>query len=210
MKPENTYVPYPNNLIAEIRGESPDEAKYEEFTVDQRRGLYYALCALEEHEKNMLLLKYKFGKSTEEISKLYEISAEDVESILRENVEKLSFYRWIIEDGLEGLIEHLVEKRVSKIRFEEYVKGYRRGLYGVDEIARASKMGLDIDVANFTVRTQNCLRRAGINTISDLLKYKDKESIESIRNLSRRCIVEVAQFLFREGCSNEAWEEYLV
>ncbi len=55
-----------------------------------------------------------------------------------------------------------------------------------------------IEELDFTVRTHNCLKRAGINTIADL-QAKTEEDLKKVRNLGRRSFEEVLAVLFANG-----------
>ena len=56
------------------------------------------------------------------------------------------------------------------------------------------KIIIPIDDMDFSVRTNNCLRRAGINTLEDLLK-KTEEDMMKIRNLGRKSLEEIKRKL---------------
>ena len=55
-----------------------------------------------------------------------------------------------------------------------------------------------IEELDFTVRTHNCLKRAGINTIADL-QAETEEDLKKVRNLGRRSFEEVLAVLFANG-----------
>lgn len=55
-----------------------------------------------------------------------------------------------------------------------------------------------IEELDFTVRTHNCLKRAGINTIADL-QAKTEEDLKKVRNLGRRSFEEVLAVMFANG-----------
>ena len=50
----------------------------------------------------------------------------------------------------------------------------------------------DLDELELSVRAYNCLKRAGINTFSELAHMSDGE-LKQIRNLGQRCYDEVKQ-----------------
>lgn len=56
----------------------------------------------------------------------------------------------------------------------------------------------DIDELDFSVRTYNCLKRAGINTIAELCSKKECDLIK-VRNLGRRSLQEVLAVLYIHG-----------
>ena len=64
-------------------------------------------------------------------------------------------------------------------------------------------IGRPIEDLDLTVRTYNCIRRAGIRTIEGLLEL-DAYRLSRIRNMSSRCIQEVLEKLKAAGydCTN--------
>ena len=209
MNIENNYGSYPENLVAAVRGELLDVAKSESITLDQRKGLSYALCMLHPFEEDMVILRYRFHKNFTELAVYFEMPEDEVKDTLREAIDKLRYYQYAIEQGVDALVERMVESRNSKLMFEEFMRGYRLGAHGIDEEEKAIRMEVLLEDTPFTIRTWNCLRRAGVKTVGDLLKYEDPESIKAIRNMSKKCFQEVAKYLFTEGIGNDAWETFL-
>ena len=56
------------------------------------------------------------------------------------------------------------------------------------------KMTTELEVADFSVRTYNCLKRAGCNTIGDALH---KYSLPLVRNLGKKSMQEIRRFAQR-------------
>lgn len=56
-----------------------------------------------------------------------------------------------------------------------------------------------IEKLHFTKRTYNCLKRAGINTITDLKKKTDPE-LRRIRNLGDKCLTEIREKIPNAAC----------
>jgi hypothetical protein len=61
-----------------------------------------------------------------------------------------------------------------------------------------SKETKHIDDLDLTVRTYNCLKRVGIDTVDDLCKMTEIE-VASIRNFSQKCVDEINLKLFNIG-----------
>lgn len=59
---------------------------------------------------------------------------------------------------------------------------------------------ISIDEMDLSVRSNNCLRRAGINTIGDLIK-KTEEDMMKVRNLGRKSLDEIKNKLYARGLS---------
>lgn len=60
------------------------------------------------------------------------------------------------------------------------------------------KMNITIEALNPMVRTYNCLKRAGINTVGDIVKLSMGELCQ-IRNMGRKCIEEIEEKLSELG-----------
>lgn len=59
---------------------------------------------------------------------------------------------------------------------------------------------ITIEELDLSVRSYNCLKRAGINTIEELIK-KNEEEMMKVRNLGRKSLEEVQQKLAALGLS---------
>lgn len=69
-----------------------------------------------------------------------------------------------------------------------------------------SKLDVAIEDLDFSVRTYNCLKRAGINTIGDLVARSEDEMMK-VRNLGKKSLEEVIVKLEDMGLSLAASEE---
>ena len=67
-------------------------------------------------------------------------------------------------------------------------------------------MELIIDVLELSVRSYNCLKRAGINTVSELTN-KTPDDMMKVRNLGRKSLEEVLNKLKELGLSLSESEE---
>lgn len=79
-------------------------------------------------------------------------------------------------------------------------------LVSKEEDKQVKLMELPIEEMNLSVRSYNCLKRAGINTIQDLLK-KSKSDMFKVRNLGAKSVEEVIQKLESYGFSLRKDEE---
>ena len=68
---------------------------------------------------------------------------------------------------------------------------------------KADYSGADIEELNLSVRSYNCLRRAGCNTVGDLLRLleEDQNGLRQIRNLGSRSEEEILAHV------EQYWEE---
>ena len=72
--------------------------------------------------------------------------------------------------------------------------------------AQASKGSISIDDLDLSVRSNNCLRRAGINTVDELIQ-RTEEDMMKVRNLGRKSLEEVKKKLSEMGLSLRKSEE---
>ena len=74
------------------------------------------------------------------------------------------------------------------------------------ETAGALCMDKAIEDLDFSVRSYNCLKRAGINTVGDLAA-KTEEDMVKVRNLGRKSLDEIKKKLLELGTSLKSFEE---
>ena len=79
-------------------------------------------------------------------------------------------------------------------------------LVSKEEDKQVKLMELPIEEMDLSVRSYNCLKRAGINTIQDLLK-KSRSDMFKVRNLGAKSVEEVIQKLEEYGLSLRKEEE---
>ena len=196
---------YPNNLIADINNIS---ASKEEFTTDVERGIEVAILTLTNREAEIIKQRYKENKTLKAIADYYGVTEERVRQILNKALRKLRHPNVIkyIELGLEGYID------------SQYTKGYNDGYAkGLNDAKNGDKATRNSDIffqnklesVELSVRAYNCLKQAGVNTIGDLLKFDDIESICNIRNLGKKSAIEIAEKLSDFGIKGTAWEKLL-
>jgi DNA-directed RNA polymerase subunit alpha len=65
---------------------------------------------------------------------------------------------------------------------------------------------MTIEELDLTVRSFNCLKRAGINTVEELVQ-RSEEDMMKVRNLGRKSLLEVQQKLAGLGLSLRTQEE---
>ena len=69
-----------------------------------------------------------------------------------------------------------------------------------DSEKKERKLDTTIEELDLSVRSYNCLKRAGINTVEELIK-RDEEEMMKVRNLGRKSLDEVQQKLASMGLS---------
>ena len=69
-----------------------------------------------------------------------------------------------------------------------------------DEVSRLAWVEMPIDDMDLSVRSFNCLKRAGLNTVGDLIRrFEFEEDFMKIRNLGRKSAEEVIQKVHKMG-----------
>ena len=133
---------------------------------DQLAGLDSALEILTEQECDVLVRYYQ-GASPFSIAEFYGVSRERIRQIEAKALRKLRNPKRsrLIIYGLEG-----------------YNKMLKDGLI---------VNPLEIDGVEFSIRSYYCLKRAGINSLEDIIKYDKEIGLEKIRSLGKKSAAEI-------------------
>ena len=67
-------------------------------------------------------------------------------------------------------------------------------LYKGQELMDSEQLNKTLEELDVTVRSYNCLKRAGINSVGDLVKMSE-DDLCHIRNMGRRCVEEIVKKL---------------
>ena len=180
--------------------------------------MYGVLDTLTDREQKVIKLRIGINDSeertVEEVANILRLTCEQVSEIeakafrkLRHpsrsriltgrNIYKLflekydDFYSSRLSDLLIEEINSLIENRQKQsVYIEKIMKRYDISITnqeGTKEI-----VDCDLDDLKFSVRTYNCLKRAGINTFSDLTHLSESE-LRNIKNLGIPCYDEIKQ-----------------
>lgn len=60
-------------------------------------------------------------------------------------------------------------------------------------------LDIPIDEIDLSVRTFNCLRRAGVDTVGDLMSFSNRNDLLSVRNLGHKCLDDIEKKLLSIG-----------
>ena len=177
-------LPWPENLITEIGLEAVfGSDAYTPLSDDQMHGLEFALDSLKDKEKTALLLRYKEHKTFKEVGDYFSRSNERMRQIIAKGIRKLrhpdrlKYYR----DGYQGTAI-LREERLRRIREAIGENGLMETLNGID-----------IKDCELSVRAYNCLHRAGMDTVGQVVEKMNQDpwNILRIRNLGIKSLAEV-------------------
>lgn len=200
-------APYPYSLLDAIIGEFWDTL----IEPDQEAAINYVISTFSEREQLLLDLYYKRGKTFDQCGKEVGVTRERVRQIIAKSLRRMRHPSRmnLIRYGLDGY-EHYVanKKRRAQLEAEDrdldeleqeliarrlYLESALECVSPVDEDKRKHS-GIDIDEMNFSVRTFNCLRRANICTLNDLVQKASTDGYEGftkVRNLGRKSIDEI-------------------
>lgn len=185
-------APWPYNLLDEIF-QDPENARI--ITRDQEDGLEKALETLTDREWTCVIAYFKDGKSLDEIAADSHVSKERIRQIICKAVRKLrhpSRKRCIqcgpeetrLNERAAALDER--EARLAAAEAEMEKSGGQAALESVKLTAADRLESTPIDRLGLTVRSYNCLARAGYKTAKDALAALKSE--EKVRNLGLKSI----------------------
>lgn len=215
---------WPYNLVADINDSfySGDNDVNIPITDDQEKGIYMAIDKLTEREKRSVLMYYKDGLTYKEMGEKENTTRERERQVAAKALRKLRHpSRWkMIKYGAEGyklkrLGKDLVEEKARLDRIEVEL-GRRKDLLekemkamGIDSVTEEISPETEVDETGLSVRTCNCLRRAGIRTIGELqdyIKEHELDSLDYIRNLGRISKKEIVELLKKNNISFKVGE----
>ena len=171
-----------------------------------RRGIGYVNA-----EDNKIFTKDKLGQriiSRISIDSIYTPITKcryDVEKTrVGENVDydKLSFEIWTNgsikpADAISLASKFLIDHFTIISSVNEQIQG-QNYMYEPEEKITNKKLEKRIEDLDLSVRSYNCLKRAGINTVGELTQ-KSEEEMMRVRNLGRKSLKEVIQKLRENG-----------
>jgi DNA-directed RNA polymerase subunit alpha len=94
-----------------------------------------------------------------------------------------------VSEVVEYALEECADLMVYLENVKERLSESRNGSPKTD-----ARLKIRMEELDFSLRPYNCLKRAGINTVEDLLS-KTREDLRNVRNLGPRSIVEIEHVL---------------
>lgn len=198
---DTVEAPWPYNLLDAINGERWDTPLND----DQMDGLDHAISFLNERARSHIYSYYRDGKTLEQVARMHGITRERTRQIITKAVHsmrhpvRMRFVKWGLH-GAEMCDEY--NDRLQRINAEmkrlddmELELKYRREAL----ISRPSEMeavlphngGASIIDMDLTVRSYNCLERAGARTIADVANIARTGQLANVRNLGRKSMREI-------------------
>ena len=197
---------YPYNLIPMINGEDDNsnlQTNADEDCQDQRK--YYSIGILEdvmdkclsERENKIIQMRYEWGMTLEEAGKECGVTRERIRQVEAKAIRKLRFQQY------KGTIMCVPKAEWRKAQNEaehykaqaEYLQSELDKIRNITpdqrtEAYKGTLLETTINELDMSVRSYNCCKRAGINTLGDLCG-KTYTEMTRVRNLGKRSLQEI-------------------
>ena len=186
---------YPRNLllVIQLTAVYPTELPTEDITEDIKAGLNYALSTLSEREQAIIRMRYQEHLPLREIGIAIEVTTERIRSLGDKILRKLREPQRLgyIKYGKCGF-ETLIAKREEEKRNAK-----------VD-----SQLRMTLEELDLTVRSFNCLKVRGCDTVGDIAALTEEEILKT-KNLGKKSMIEIAEALQAIGVYNTAWDDFI-
>lgn len=172
------------------------------------QGIRLAISTLTEREETVIRLRFKDKLTLENVGKQIGTTRERARQIEAKALRKMRHpdrQRMMLAvpvaevDEVRTKYTALKEQHELLIKAFELISGKATTPESVEKIAEAAVwMQTNIENMDFSVRTYNCLRRAGKDTLKDLVEMTEEE-LRGVRNLGRKSVDEVVYTLEQHG-----------
>lgn len=226
-------APWPYNLLDNIQdGISEDNRIQYPITKEQRLGLDYAISqTLTDRETENIYAYFRDERTLEEVGNLFNVGRERIRQITAKAIRKLrhpSRFR-IIKYGTDILKTQDLQNEVDKknLELQSQIAKLEHELATINaqlELARQLNAGgpdleqsseivenvlsRTIDEMELSVRSYNCLKRAGCVDVTDVISKIEDMSIMNVRNLGRRSCREIASRLIEMGYTSKNTRQF--
>lgn len=210
---------YPTNLLDALvnHGHQGEEKWDYILPSDILPTIDYVLGMLTERESMVIQLRFKYGLTLTDVAKEYgNVTRERIRQVEAKAIRKLNHptrRRWLIH-GVTGMIESAevaaasqavtnelksTINEISKISFNlAELVGKKPIETSMDKFNQEQILDLEIDELDLSVRSYNCLNRAGIKTLGDITNLSSLELLR-VRNLGKRSYDEIVKVLEDKG-----------
>lgn len=205
-------APWPYNLLETITQEEMDGP----ITDQQEQWLMTTLYSLSPREQECVLNYYRDEETFDQIAAHFHITRERIRQIVAKAIRKLRHPSRckVIFYGPECVErQKTIQRLKAEIAELEALKAQRDDL--ADQLKEVEALKAEVaevrsvlrrplDTFRLSVRSYNCLSRAGLNNAGLIIDAINDESIIKIRNLGRGSYAEILAVL-----KNEGYGEYL-
>ena len=208
MKEANTKkLEYPFNLLWAVT-EDEEILENADTISDLSGSVEYALCTLSDREKDIIIKRFMCKLTYKEIGDLFGVTRERIRQVEAKALRKLRYPSRLkyLTKGLFGIVEEIKTDYYRKFadleaKLIELCKVNEKAADKIIEEHSALRKAYKadgIEQVDFSVRTYNCLKRHGIETMSELATLRYDEIVK-IRNLGRKCVKEIIDKLKEYG-----------
>lgn len=187
------FKEYPENLINALNFDFVEVEQH----FEERLQKLIEKGVITPREEMVLFAIYKDNKTLEQTGKILGVTRERIRQVQYKALKKLMRWERYFEVGDYFSKEQLAKQEYQKYLEEKhkewdyesaksFIVAYERGL--TDE--KIKSLEIPIEELDLSVRSYNCLRRAGIRTIKELSK-KTKDDLFKIRNMGKKTAKEI-------------------
>lgn len=187
--------PYPKNLLLVIQVSAVHtiELPTDNITDDIIAGLEYALATLTDREQKITQMRYREHLPMREIGLAIGVTTERIRGLDEKILRKLR------EPQRLGYIKY------GKCGYEELIAQREEEKRNADD---SKQRQITLEELDLTVRSFNCLKKRGCDTVGDVAELSEEEIIKT-KNLGRKSMIEIATALRSLGIFNTAWDEFI-
>lgn len=199
---------YPFNLLMDVFGDEPCMVMFPDDLEIALEFVLWRLAKDYERSVKILLMRYREHKSFDQIAAVIGATRERVRQIVAEMLRKLRHPSRL--DYIRfGMTEMLVKREQNG-----YEKGYKDGFLDGQRDAKGENVheltvpraNIPLEDMDFSVRSYNCLKRAGVKSITDIAKM-DFNQLIRVRNLGRKSMDEIIMKMREYGYDTSAMEQ---
>lgn len=187
----------------------------------------YVKTTLTEREAKVIEYRFKESMTLEEVANIFNVNKERIRQneiralhkLRHPSRAKILLYGTKYIDALKSFNKSVEEQRLQEMdnaiakeisgRFNSVASEMNfdddtiKGLIVEEAIKRSVSINYDIEDLGLSVRTYNCLKRAGLNTLNDILDYSDSKGLYKIRNLGLTSFYDLKKAVQDVGCKKD-------
>lgn len=210
-KPINTgryseyEAPWPYNLVDAIIGKPIDWI----LTEEHLDALDHAMSILSERERKAILLYYQRGMTLENLSLEFNVTRERIRQIILQGIKKMRHPSHLSALRLGLVVARDTETAQTRLRemeaqidcLEKKLAEHKAAVNELSTICAKvpdPSSGADTSVYNLglSVRSVNCLHRAGLDTLGEVIDAAEEGKLKNMRNLGVKSQEEIFRTLY--------------
>ena len=194
VKVQLDFKEYPENLIKALNFDFVEVENH----FEERLQKLIDEGVLTQREETVLFAIFKENKTLEATGKILGVTRERVRQVQIRALKKLKRRKYYFEVG-----EYFSKEQLAKQDYEKYLEEKHKEwdyesaksfviAYENDLIAEKRKsLEIPIEELDLSVRSYNCLRRANIRTIKELINKTQLDLLGKVRNMGRKSLKEI-------------------